>query len=104
MKYAVISLAGQQHQVEENKTITINDSGHQVGDKITADQVLLAVNDNQVTIGQPTIAKAVVDCQVDKVYQGKKIRVFKYKAKSRYRKTQGFRSQLIDLKILKITA
>lgn len=102
MKYAVIAVSGTQYQVSENDTITVDNSNSKEGDTGTTDQVLLIVDDEQTHIGEPLVANASVDFQVLKNYQGNKIRVYKYKAKSRYHKTQGFRSQLTDLKILKI--
>lgn len=102
MKYAVIAVSGTQLQVEEGKTYTVDLLDHQVGDKVTTADVLLTVNDDKVNIGTPKVDKASVEFEIVKHYQGEKIRVFKYKAKSRYRKTQGFRAQLTDIKIVKI--
>ncbi|OGL52342.1 50S ribosomal protein L21 [Candidatus Shapirobacteria bacterium RBG_13_44_7] len=104
MKYAVIAVSGSQYQISENDTITIDHLNLKEGDKGTTDQVLLLVDDQEVNIGQPTIPNVSIDFQVLKNYQGNKVRVFKYKAKSRYHKTQGFRSQLTDIKILKINS
>lgn len=103
MKYAVIAISGTQYQVAENDTITVDRIDGQEGDKLSTDQVLLVVNDKDVKVGQPLVDKAKVDYKIVKNYQGKKLRVFKYKAKSRYRRTLGFRPQLTDIQILKIT-
>ncbi len=97
MKYAVIALNGSQYQVHEGDIITTNPI-----DQKSTDQVLLINNEGQVKIGTPTIKDASVEFEIVKTYQDQKIRVYKYKAKSRYHKTQGHRSQLVDIKILKI--
>ncbi len=102
MKYAIISFAGSQYEVQENQKITVNSLGLKDGETSTTDQVLLVADDDNVTIGQPTVPKASVEFKVIKSYPAKKMRVFKYKAKSRYRKTMGFRHQLTDIQINKI--
>jgi large subunit ribosomal protein L21 len=104
MKYAVIAISGTQYQVSEGQIITVDHLDLKEGDTSTTDQVLLIVDGEKVDLGTPLVKKATVDYQVIKHYQDKKIRVFKYKAKSRYRKTQGHRSQLTDIKITKINS
>jgi len=103
MKYAVIAISGSQYRVEEGKTYTLDLQDVKEGDTQTTDQVLLVVDDKETKIGTPTVKNAIVEYQVVKNYQGEKLRVFKYKSKSRYRKTRGFRAQLSDVKITKIS-
>jgi len=102
MKYAVIAISGSQYKIEENQTITVDLLQLEVGKTGTTDQVLLTVDGDKVNIGTPLVDKALVEYEVLKHYQGEKIRVFKYKSKSKYRLTKGHRSQLTDIKITKI--
>jgi len=102
MKQAVIAISGSQYQVEPNQIITVDNLNLKEGDKSAIDQVLLLNQDGNIQIGAPTIANVQVKFEVVKNYQGPKIKVFKYKAKSRYRKTKGFRAQLTDIKITDI--
>jgi len=102
MKYAVIKISGTQIQVSEDQVLTIDNLNQKVEEKGSLTDIILTVNDDQVNIGHPLVEKASVDYEVVKNFQGTKIKVFKYKAKSRYRKTQGFRPQLTDIKITKI--
>ena len=103
MKYAVIAISGSQYQVQEDQTITIDNINIEEKKTGSTDQVLLLVDKDKIKIGQPLVKNAVVKYQVIKNYQGKKLRIFKYKAKSRYRRTMGFRHQLTDIKITKIS-
>jgi large subunit ribosomal protein L21 len=103
MKYAIIAISGSQFKVEEKQKITIDNLNLKEGSKSSTDQVLLTSNDDKIKIGTPTIKDAKVEFEVLKNYQGKKLRVFKYKSKSRYRRTMGFRPQLTDIEITKIT-
>ena len=102
MKYAVVSLSGSQYKVEENQVITVDNLNLKEGEKSTTDQVLLTVDGDKVTIGTPNVAKATVEFEIAKNYKDDKIKVFKYKSKSRYRRTNGFRAQVTDIKITKL--
>ena len=104
MKYAVIAISGTQYKIEEGKTYTVDLVDAKVGDKLSTDQVLLLVDEKDTKIGTPTVKDAKVDYEIVNNYQGKKLDVFKYKSNSRYRKSWGFRPQLTDIKITKITA
>lgn len=99
MKYAVIALSGSQYRVEENQIITVDKLDPEF---TSTNEVLLFVDGDQITLGQPFVKDASVSFEKVKDYQGKKLRVSIYRAKSRYRKTRGFRPQLTDIKIVKI--
>lgn len=102
MKYAVIAISGTQHQVQEDQIITVDKLNTKAQPAGIVSDVLLTVNDDKVEVGNPTIKSASVEYQVVKDYQGEKLKIFKFKSKSRYRKTAGFRAQLTDIKITKI--
>lgn len=99
MKYAVIAISGSQYKVEENQVITVDKLDPTIK---STDQVLLVVDEDKVKLGNPTVKGASVEFENVRDYQGEKLRVSTFKAKSRYRKTHGFRAQLTDIKITKI--
>jgi large subunit ribosomal protein L21 len=101
MKYAIVSASGTQYRVEENQIITVDKLNPETK-KLT--EVLLIVDDKEIKIGNPTVKDASVDFEIVKNYQGEKMDINKFRAKSRYRKHIGFRAQLTDLKILKINS
>ena len=103
MKYAIIATSGTQYRVEENQVITVDKLEGEVNAKGEIKAVLLIVDDDKIKIGTPNVDGAVVSYEIVNQYQGDKVRVSKFKAKSRYRKTMGFRAQLTDIKITKIT-
>ncbi|MEK7565831.1 MAG: 50S ribosomal protein L21 [Patescibacteria group bacterium] len=103
MDYAVISLSGRQYKVTEGQVFDIDRVTHAIGSKFETSEVLLIVKDEQVLIGQPYVAGAKVSFEVLENFRGEKIRVSKFKAKSRYRKTIGFRADLTKIKVLKIS-
>jgi len=101
VKYAVIKTGGKQYKVKEGDVIEV-DRLSEKGQKIVFDEVLLSVTDSTVKIGKPKIANGKVEAQLINNTRGEKIRVSKFKAKVRYRKTTGFRANLTKVKITKI--
>lgn len=104
--YAVVELKGHQYIVQEGDTITIDNVDLAEGEKLTIDTVLLAFDDkaDKVVVGTPYIAKAKVECVVNKNQKGEKTRIIKFKRKNRYQRTIGFRphQSLLDIKKIEI--
>lgn len=96
-------IGGKQLLVKEGQEVKADKLEAKKGDKLTIEEVLLLVDDNKTLIGTPYIEKAKVTAEVIDQVKGEKIRVATYKAKARYRKVKGFRAQLTQLKILKIS-
>ena len=103
-KYAVIQLLGKQHKVTEGETIVVDSVSQEPGKKFDVTDVLLVVDGDKVSVGQPTVEKAKVTLSVVAQGKGEKIRVAKYKSKSRYRKVKGHRQLQSTIKVEKITA
>ena len=99
--YAIIKTGGKQYCVEEGKVITIEKLDVEAGAEVAFDEVLLVSGDS-VKIGQPTVAGAKVTGEVLEQGKGAKIRIFKYKAKSNYRRRQGHRQPFTKVQIEKI--
>jgi len=104
MKYAVIKTGGKQYKVQEGDTLEFEKLAGKSKDKIKFDQVLLVVDGDKTTIGKPLVKKALVTAVIVDQIKGKKIRVAKFKAKSRYRLVKGHRQQLTKVKIDKINS
>ena len=97
--YAVIKTGGKQYRVSEGDEIFVVKLNANADDVVTFDQVLML--DSKV--GSPYLSNVTVEGKVLKNGKAKKIRVFKYKNKSRSnRKTQGHRQPYTKVKITKI--
>ena len=97
--YAVIKVGGKQYRVSEGDEIFVEKLNANSNDVVTFDQVLML--DSKV--GSPYLSNVTVEGIVLKNGKAKKIRVFKYKNKSRSnRKTQGHRQPYTKVKITKI--
>ena len=89
--YAVIFTGGKQYKVAQGDTLFIEKLDAEPGSTVTFDKVLMLVNDSDVRIGAPYLDGVTVEATLDKNGKGKKLRVFKYKAKKNYRKRIGHR-------------
>ena len=98
--YAIVKTGGKQYKVAEGDTIFVEKLEAGEGEAVVFDQVLTVVNGADVKIGRPMVDGAKVTGKV--AAHGKKILVFKYKAKSNYRKRQGHRQPFTKVVIEKI--
>lgn len=102
MKYAIIKTGGKQYKISKGDEIEIEKIDVPTGKMVTFDEILLLVDDKRVKIGRPKVAGVKVKAKVTSHFKGKKIRVAKFKAKSRYRRVKGHRQQLTRVKISSI--
>lgn len=102
MKFVVIKAAGKQYKVSEGDILELDKFKGKAKDKITFDEVLLVVDKEKVTIGEPLVKGAKVTAEILEQKKAKKIRVARFKAKSKYRKVKGHRSHITVVKIKKI--
>lgn len=95
---AVVETGGKQYYVEEGSIIYVEKLDAEVGSTVKFDKVLMV---NGVA-GKPYLANATVEGEVLKHGKNKKIKVFKYNAKKKFRKTQGHRQPYTKVEIKKI--
>ena len=89
--YAIIAAGGKQYRVEPGQRLEVEKIAGEAGSQIDLGEVLLVGDGDQVTIGQPTVAGARVVAELLGETKGRKIIVFKYKNKVRYRRKTGHR-------------
>lgn len=99
MSYAVIELGGNQYKVSPGEDFVVALVGGQPGEIVEVDRVLMLVEDGKVTVGAPTIVGKKFKAKIVSQDKGVKIKVAKYKAKSRYQKEIGFRAKMTRLRI-----
>ena len=100
---AVIVTGGKQYSVKEGDVIYVEKLGAKADTTVTFDQVLAVVDGENSKFGAPVVEGAKVEAKVVKNGKGKKIRVFKYKAKKGYHKRQGHRQPYTKVEIGKIS-
>lgn len=101
--YAIIETGGKQVKVEVGDKIYVEKLNVEAGQDVSIDKVLF-VGGESTKVGAPYVEGASVDCKVEKQGLGKKIRVYKYKAKANERKTIGHRQPYTCLVIEAINA
>jgi len=102
--FAIVETGGKQYKVSEGDIIKVEKLEAEIGEKVTLDNVLLiSKNDKEFKTGA-SVKGAKVAAEVVRSGKNKKIRIFKYKPKTGYRKRQGHRQPFTEIKITKITA
>lgn len=100
--YAVIETGGKQYRVQEGDVITVEKLNVEAGETVVFDRVLLMSDGKEVKVGAPYLTEAVTGSVVENG-KGKKVIIFKYKAKKDYRKKQGHRQPYTMVKIESLT-
>jgi large subunit ribosomal protein L21 len=97
--YAVIKSGGRQFKVEVGETIEVNRLPVEEGTQIRISDVVLISDADRALIGRPLVENAAVLATVRRHARGKKVIVFKYKSKKRYRHRRGHRQEITLLTI-----
>ena len=98
----VIKTGGKQYLVSPGDKIKIEKVNKKEGSEITFNEVLLLEKGRKTEIGNPLIKGAKVVGKVLSHGKGKKIIIFKYKAKKRYKVKKGHRQPFTEVEILDI--
>lgn len=101
--FAVIKTGGKQYIVKENDVLSVEKVPHKEGANFSISDVLL-VGDKDIVVGTPSIKGASVEAKVLSQFRDKKVLVFRYRPKKRYKKMKGHRQHLTKIKITKISA
>ncbi len=99
---AIIKTGGKQYLVSLGEKIKIEKIDKEEGKEIVFKEVLLVEKNRKLEIGSPLVKGAKVTGKVLKQGKGKKIIVFKYKPKKRYKKKKGHRQLFTEVEIVKI--
>ena len=97
--YAVVASGGKQFRVQQGETLKVEKISGEVGSTVSFDRVLMYSDGETVKIGQPLLENATVTGHIVEQGKAKKIIVFKYKRRKRYRRKQGHRQQFTAVKI-----
>ena len=100
--YAIVHTGGKQYRVSTGDTIRVESIPGDLGDTVELTDVRMLSQDGQVTLGAPTVDGARIVTEITDSGKGKKIVVFKYKSKVRYRRKKGHRQLYTDLTVTDI--
>lgn len=104
MMYAVVATGGKQYKVQEGEILHVEKLDGDVGAEVSFDRVLMFSDGETVSLGRPVIEGALVSGHIVEQGKEKKIIVFKYKKRKRYRRKLGHRQMFTAVKIDSIKA
>ena len=100
--YAIIESCGKQYKVAEGDVVFFEKLDAEEGKKVTFDKIILVSEEGKVQVGNPYVKGVKVEGKVVSHGKGKKIIVFKMKAKKNYRRKQGHRQPYTKVEITTI--
>jgi len=102
--YAVVETGGKQYKVTVGETIDVERLKAEIGETVQLDRVLMVADGEKVQVGSPVVDGASVSATVVDHDRARKVIVFKYRAKQRYRRKTGHRQDYTRLRIDEIKA
>ena len=102
--YAIVNSGGKQYKVQKGEILRVEKIPGEVGSSVTFDRVLMFSDGENVSIGQPALDNVAVKGHIVEQGKSKKIIVFKYKRRKRYRRKQGHRQPFTAIQIDAIEA
>ncbi|MEN9581544.1 MAG: ribosomal protein [Pseudomonadota bacterium] len=103
MAHAIFRTGGKQFRATEGDHVRIPRLDGNQGDKVTFDEVLAVDGDNP-KFGQPLVAGAKVEAEILGQCLDKKIIVFKFRRRKRYKRKNGHRQAYTEVKVTGISA
>jgi len=100
--YAVIETGGRQYRVREKDVLIVEKLPAEAGQTVTIDKVLALSDGERIKIGAPFVTGARVMLRAVRHGRGRKVIVFKYKAKKNYRRKKGHRQPFTQVIVEKI--
>jgi large subunit ribosomal protein L21 len=97
--YAIVESGGRQYRAEAGESFSTEKLPYEVGEQIELENVLLLADGENIKVGRPTVDGVSVKATVMEQYRGKKIFVWKYKPKKRYRRRRGHRQSYTRLRV-----
>lgn len=103
LNYAIIKTGGKQYRVAEGETLKVEKLSAKAGEEVKLENIIFAKNEGKTLAGRPKVTGASVTAQVIRQIRAPKIIVFKQRQKKVYKKTQGHRQYLTELRIKSIS-
>lgn len=100
--FAVIETGGKQYKVQPGEKLKIEKIAAAENGSVVFEKVLLKGDGDQITVGTPHIAGAAVHAKIVQQGRAKKVLVFRYHSKTRYRKKKGHRQHFTEVEITEI--
>ena len=100
--YAIVNTGGKQYKVRQGDVLRVEKIPGEVGSPVSFDKVLMFSDGKDVSIGRPVLDNVAIKGHIVEQGKSKKIIVFKYKRRKRYRRKLGHRQQFTAIRIDRI--
>lgn len=97
--YAVVKTGGKQYQVSPGDTVKVEKLEGKQGDAVDLGEVLLIADKEQVILGRPFVEGASVSAEIVEQARHRKVLIYKFRRRKRYRRKAGHRQPYTALKI-----
>ena len=97
--YAIVNSGGKQYKICRGDVLKVEKIPGEVGGQVAFDKVLMYSDGQTVDIGRPILDNVTVKGHIVEQGKARKIIVFKYKRRKRYRRKQGHRQQYTAVQI-----
>ena len=99
---AIFKTGGKQYKVAVGDKLNVEKIGLEVGSSVCFDEVLMVLDDGEISLGDPLVEGATVDAKVIEQFRGKKIEIMKFKRRKHYKRRAGHRQSLTRIEILNV--
>mgnify|MGYP002516128115 FL=1 len=100
--YALVEILGKQYKAEEGKVLLVDRIPQEAGSSYEISKVLAVVDGEKAVFGTPCVENAKVLATVGEEVKGDKVKVYKFRRRKGYRRTQGHREKYTQITINKI--
>ncbi len=102
--YAIVKTGGLQYKVQPGETVTVNKLDGEIGSEVILNEVLMVADPQKdsITVGRPVLSSTSITAEITAQKKGDKIIVFRSKRRKGFRKKNGHRQLLTQLKIKEI--
>jgi large subunit ribosomal protein L21 len=101
--HAVVKTGGKEYRISQGDLIRVEKMEGKVGDQVTMKDILMVSHEDQVQVGNPLLANAVITGQIVQQVKGKKVLTYKMKRRKNYRRTKGHRQTYTYIRVNDIT-
>ena len=99
---AIFKTGGKQYKVAVGDKLNVEKIGLEVGSSVCFDEVLMVLDDGEISLGDPLVEGAAVDAKVIEQFRGKKVEIVKFKRRKHYKRRAGHRQSLTRIEILNV--
>jgi len=100
--YAIVETGSKQYCVSPGQLLVVEKVDGDVGETINLDRVLLLFDGKETKVGSPIVSGAKVVSEITQQGRAKKVIVFKFRRRTKYRRKQGHRQSLTHLRVKEI--